>query len=105
MKRIFLIGALFLPACNPQSIADNVTGRAARSVIVNVVVNQYPRPQAEVASDCIFANASPAETEALARDVGTRAGTVTVANIRTIGNRPATMQCLTGHGLLPLAIR
>ncbi len=98
-------GFVALAACDPQSLADNVSSRAARSVVVNVLVNQYPLPQAEAATDCILANASPFETEALARDVGTRSGTVTVANISAVADRPATRACLTGRGLNPVAIR
>ena len=95
---------LLLAACSPQTLADNVTDRAARSVVVNVLVNQYPRPQAETATTCVISNATPAEVEALARDVATRAGTVTVARIRAIGDRPATQACLTAQGLIPIAV-
>ena len=95
---------LLLAACSPQTLADNVTDRAARSVVVNVLVNQYPRPQAETATTCVLQNATPAETDSLARDVATRAGTVTVATIRAIGDRPATRACLTAQGLVPIAV-
>jgi hypothetical protein len=95
---------LLLSACDPAAVTGNLTDRAARSVVVNVLVNQYPRPQAETATTCVLSNASPTETEALARDVGTRAGTVTVANIRTIGDRPATKACLAAQGLIPIAV-
>jgi hypothetical protein len=81
-----------------------VAGRAAQSVVVNVLVNQYPRPQAEVATECVLANAAPAETEQLARDVGTRAGTSTVATIRAIADRPGTLQCLASRGLAAVAV-
>ena len=102
MRRFVLL--LLLAACSPQTLADNVTDRAARSVVVNVLVNQYPRPQAETATTCVLQNATPTETEALARDVATRAGTNTVANVRAIGDRPATRACLSGQGLVPIAV-
>ena len=102
MRRFVLL--LLLAACSPQTLADNVTDRAARSVVVNVLVNQYPRPQAETATTCVLQNATPAEVEALARDVATRAGTVTVARIRAIGDRPATQGCLSAQGLIPIAV-
>lgn len=102
MRRV--LPFLFLAACSPQTLTDNLATRAARSVVVNVLVNQYPRPQAETATTCVLQNATPAETEALARDVATRAGTNTVANIRAIGDRPATRSCLTSQGLVPIAV-
>jgi hypothetical protein len=95
---------LLLAACSPQTLTDNLTSRAARSVVVNVLVNQYPRPQAETATSCVIGNATADEVEALARDVGARAGTTTVARIRAIGNRPATQGCLTSQGLVPIAV-
>jgi hypothetical protein len=105
MMRLHLVAlAPLLAACDPAAVRENVADRAAQSVIVNVLVNQYPRPQAETATLCILQNASDAETEALARDVGTRAGTTTVANIRAIADRPATVACLAGQGLSPVAI-
>ena len=72
--------------------------------MVNVLVNQYPRPQAETATSCVLRNATPAEIDGLARDVATRAGTVTVAQIRSIGDRPATQGCLAAQELAPIAV-
>lgn len=103
MRRV-LFAALLLAACDPAALRENVADRAAQSVIVNVLVNQYPRPQAEVAAECVLANAGPAEVEGLARDVGTRSGTSTVTTIRGIADRPGTVQCLAGRGLPPVAI-
>jgi len=104
MRASFLVMFLTLAACDPQSVVGNVTDRAARSVVVNVLVNQYPRPQAETATTCVLQNATRAEADSLARDVGTRAGTTTVAQIRAIGDRPATRGCLTSQGLIPIAV-
>jgi hypothetical protein len=50
-----------------------------------------------------MANASPGEIRALARDVGTRAGTLTVQNVATILRRPATAACLRARGVGPVA--
>jgi hypothetical protein len=102
--RLVVLAGLVLAACSPQSVADNFTTRAAKSVVVNVLVNQYPRPQAETATSCVIGNADATEVEALARDVGARAGTTTVARIRAIGNRPATQGCLAAQGLTPIAV-
>lgn len=83
---------------------SGVADRAAQSVVVNVLVNQYPRPAAEIATECVLSNATPAETGQLARDVATRAGTSTVATIRGIADRPGTVQCLASRGLAPVAV-
>jgi hypothetical protein len=96
--------ALALAACTPQVMADRVGEGAARSVVLNVVTNQYPRPEADQAADCVIANASVAEVQALARDVGTRAGTGTLANIAAIAARPATQSCVAGRGLAPVVV-
>jgi len=44
-------------------------------------------------------HADPSELEVLARDVGVRAGTRTVAIIQGILNRPDTQKCLTRANL------
>ena len=104
MRQSWMPILLFLAACSPGGVADTFTSRAAGSVVINVLVNQYPRPQAETASDCVLRNASVDEAVALARDFGARAGTTTVSRIRTIGNRPATQACLSAQGLAPIAV-
>lgn len=91
--------AIALAACSPQAVVVNVTDRAARSVVVTVVSAQYAAPQAEVVADCLMAVASPAESEALARDVGNRPGTVTEANMRALAERPAAADCVARAGL------
>ena len=45
---------------------------------------------------------SPAEIEALARDVGVVAGTLTKANIRTIALRPAAQACFAANDVPPV---
>ena len=104
MRHIGIVALLVLSACDAGSVADTFTTRAAKSVVINVLVNQYPRPQAETATDCVVRTATVDEVEALSRDVGARAGTSTVARIRTIANRPATLDCLTARGLSPVAV-
>jgi hypothetical protein len=103
-RALILAVGLLLPACDPAAVRAGVADRAAQPVVVNVLVNQYPRPQAEVATECVLANAAPAETEQLARDLGTRAGTSTVATIRSIADRPGSVQCLAARGLAPVAV-
>ncbi len=103
MRRAVVL-ALTLAACTPQAVTDRVSEGAARSVVLNVVLNQYPRPEADQAADCIIASASTVEVQALARDVGTRAGTSTLATIRTVAARPATQSCVDARGLAPVVV-
>jgi hypothetical protein len=97
--RLFVPVVLALAACSPQAVADKVTGRAAQSVVVSVLANQYPAAAAETAAACLLAAATPAEREALARDVGNRPGTVTEANVRMLATRPAAADCVARAGL------
>ncbi|SEN93075.1 hypothetical protein SAMN04488103_109108 [Gemmobacter aquatilis] len=105
MKPVLLLPLclLALTACSPQTLADSVNRKAARTVVVPVLQTYMTAPQAETAADCVMANASPAEMAALARDVGTRAGTLTVQNVVTIVRRPATGACMRAAGVGPIA--
>ncbi|MDR0810086.1 MAG: hypothetical protein LBE86_13335 [Gemmobacter sp.] len=103
MNRLLITSLLLAAACSPQSLADSVTRKAARSVVVPVLQNYMPAAGAEAATDCVMANASPSEINALARDVGVRAGTLTVQNVAAILRRPATADCLRARGLGPVA--
>lgn len=89
-------------ACSPQNVAEDVTRAAAKSVIQPVIANQFPEPAAEIATGCLLDNATGEELRSLARDVGTRAGTSTVATVLTIAARPAALACLANAGLQPL---
>lgn len=93
-----------LAACSPAEIATDVTRRAARSVVLPVITVTTPAPANELATDCVIANATNAELNDLARDVGVRAGTLTEQNIRTILAKPATQSCIAGKGLAPVTI-
>ena len=97
---IALCAAVVASACTPQGIADDITRRAAVSVVTPVMERDMPSPAAARATECITRNASPSELEALARDVGVVAGTLTEANIRSIALRPATQACLTASGIV-----
>ncbi len=81
-----------------------MTRRAARTVVLPVITSTTPAPANELATDCVIANASNAELNDLARDVGVRAGTLTEQNIRTILARPATQSCIAGKGLAPVTV-
>jgi hypothetical protein len=94
--------AVLSSACDPQALADSALRRAAGSVVMAVVQNEMPSPAAARATECILQNASGAEIEALARDVGVVAGTLTKANIRTIALRPAAQACFAANGVPPV---
>lgn len=96
---VLLSGLLALAACSPQSVADSVARQTARTVVLPVVKQYMPGPAAQGVTTCIIDNASAQELNALARDVGVRAGTTTVQNVMTIASRPATIQCLQTSGL------
>ncbi len=102
MRYVAPIFLLMLAACDPQQIADSVGRRAAASVVLPVVQNDMPTPVARKATDCIVSNASAAEVQALARDVGVVAGTLTKANIRTIALRPEAQACFAAAGVPPV---
>ncbi len=100
--RLVFLSLFAVAACSPQVVADNVTDRAARAVVVPVMQNYMPAPQAETAADCILQNASIEERRALARDVGVRAGTRTVQNVVSIISRPGTGACMRARGIGPI---
>ena len=95
---LFPLG-LLMAACSPQSLADGVTDRAARSVTVQVLQAYMTAPQAEIAADCVLGNADITERRALARDVGVRPGTLTSQNVTNIIRRPGTGACLRSRGV------
>ncbi len=93
-----------LAACSPAEIATDVTRKAARTVVLPVVTATTPAPANELATDCIIANATNAELNDLARDIGNRAGTLTEQNVRAILAKPTTQACIAGKGLAPVVI-
>lgn len=97
-----LIG--LLAACTPQGMTDQVARAAAKSVVLPVVQQRLPGPQAEAVAVCVIDNATSPEIFSLARDVGTRAGTSTVQTVATILQRPATLQCVLRAGIPGLAL-
>ena len=97
--RWLAVSILVVAACSPQTVADNVARRAAKSVVNPVVAQYMPSGQASVATDCVIDNANAAEISTLARDVGTRAGTTTVQTVVGVLSRPGTMQCLSSRGV------
>jgi hypothetical protein len=98
------LSALALTACTTTNPVEQVARSSAKSVVLPVVQQRLPGPQAEAVTVCVIDNANTEELFSLARDVGTRAGTTTVQTIATILKRPDTIQCVLGVGLPGLAL-
>jgi hypothetical protein len=99
-----MVMALALAACSPEKLATDVTRRTAKTVVLPVVRNVAPPPADTLATECILTNATNAELNELARNVGNEAGTLTIQNIRIIAERPSTRACIAGKGLAPLVL-
>ena len=100
MKRLTLI--LLLTACSPTDVADKVGRRAAESVVLPVVSQYMPGPQAQGVTRCVIDNATANEIQTLARDIAVQAGSSTVQTVMGIAARPETLACITSAGLPPL---
>ena len=103
MRRVLI--ALFLAtlaACSPAEVVGKVNRRAAESVVQPVVNIDMPAGVADLATACILDAASPAEVQALARDVGVEAGSSTKARIRDLALRPGAQACFAARGVPPL---
>jgi len=99
-----ICAVLALAACTTNDPVEAVARVTAKSVVLPVVQQRLPGPQAEAVAVCIIDNANTNEIFSLARDVGTRAGTSTVQTIATILQRPNTIQCVLGAGLPGLSL-
>lgn len=103
MTRLLIaVGVATLAACSPVELAGKVSRRAAESVVQPVVNINMPAGVANEATACILDAASPAEIDALARDVGVEAGSSTKARIRELALRPAAQSCFAARGVPPL---
>lgn len=95
---------LALAACSPDQVGTEITRRTAKTVVLPVVRVVMPPPADTLATECVLNNATNAELNALARNVGNSAGTLTIQTIRTIAARPSTQACIAGQGLAPLVL-
>ena len=103
MTRIaFSLIMVGLMACSPADLANKVSRRAAETVVQPVVNIDMPAGVAQQATGCILDAASPAEVDALARDVGVEAGTSTKARIRELALRPGAQSCFAARSVPPL---
>lgn len=103
MRWLFMTAsAALLISCSPAELANKVSRRAAESVVQPVVNINMPAGVAQTATACILDAASPAEVQALARDVGVEAGSSTKARIRELALRPGAQACFAARGVPPL---
>ena len=89
-----LVAGFGLAACSPQDVADKIGRRTAETVVRPIVDDRLAGPQADAATRCVVQNASAAEVQSLARDVGVYAGTSTEATVWAIVARSETQACL-----------
>lgn len=99
-----LLFVLAFAACTTTNPVEQIARTSAKSVVLPVVQQRLPGPQAEAVTVCVIDNANTAEIMSLARDVGTRAGTTTVQTIATILQRPETIKCVVSVGLPGLTL-
>ncbi len=99
-----MVLALVLAGCSPEELATDVTRRTAKTVVLPVMRDVVSPPADSLATECILNNATNAELNLLARNVGNSAGTLSIQTIRTIAGRAATRACLAGQGLPPLVL-
>ena len=102
--RMALACVLALAACTSGDPRTAVTRQVAKSVVLPVVAQRLPGPQAQAVTTCVIDNATVGDLNALARDVGTRAGTSTVATIAGVLRRPETVRCVLGAGIPGLSV-
>lgn len=103
--RAALVFTLFIAACTSTGdVGLDVLRATAKTVVLPVVQQRLPGPQAEAVTICVLDNASRDEIVSLAKDVGTRAGSSTVQTIATILQRPNTVQCVLRAGLPGLTL-
>ena len=95
MRSVLILG-LCVAACLPTDVADKVGRRAAETVVLPVVAQYLPGQAADATTRCIIENASANDIQSLIRDVGTVAGTSTVATVLGIAARPETAACIAG---------
>ena len=102
--KIYVVALSFaaLAACSPADLADKVSRRAAEAVVQPVVNIDMPAGVANAATACILDAASPAEVDALARDVGVEAGSSTKIRLRELALRPGAQACFAANGVPPL---
>jgi hypothetical protein len=99
MTRLSLIAtALLLAGCTEVMQSANVaTSNTAKRVVTQSIFTGFPDIPKQLtgpAADCVIANATIDEKNALAGDAVTGIGEATTIRVNTILSRPATNACL-----------
>jgi hypothetical protein len=103
--RAALALTLLVAACTSTGdVGLDVLRATAKTVVLPVVQQRLPGPQAEAVTICVLDNAEKSEIISLAKDVGTRAGSSTVQTVATILQRPNTVQCVLRAGIPGLTL-
>jgi hypothetical protein len=102
MRKLAILCAMALTACNPMDLVGNASENAARGVVLPVLAQDLPAPVAEKGTDCIMAATSRAEQLILARDLGVSPGPQTISNIRNIAARADVLACFAAQSVPPL---
>ena len=92
------LGLALLAGCDTP-LGDNALRLAALQVVQPVIETGLPADQANLSAHCIVDGAAPAELQALARDLGVRAGPSTTALIADLLSRPQVQTCLAEANL------
>lgn len=74
----------------------------AKSVVLPIVEERVPGPEAVLIADCVIENAETTEILSLVKDAATGPDSDTVWLVFEIAKRPGTLKCLATSGLAPL---
>ena len=98
---LILMAALALSGCMQGDVADDISRKAARSVVKPVLAEKLPGVPTEAMTDCVIDNASSAEIVTLAKAAAIGVQQDTYDTALGIAKRPETIQCIATDGLAP----
>ncbi|WP_237072598.1 succinate dehydrogenase [Pseudaestuariivita rosea] len=98
-----LIAGLFLTACEPDGLADQVARQEAKEVVNRVIDRRFPGANVEPVTDCIIDNASAREILRIASASVTGIDQETTNLVVEIATRPETITCMA-EDALPILI-
>lgn len=92
---------LSLSACMQTDLVDDVSRRAAKSVVNPILAQRLPGVPTEPMTDCVIDNATSGEILTLARAAAIGIQPDTYDTVLGIAKRPETIQCIATNGLAP----
>ncbi|NSX53183.1 succinate dehydrogenase [Parasulfitobacter algicola] len=101
---IAVVASLFLTACEPDGIGDQIARQQAKDVVNRVVDRQFPGANVAPVTDCIIDNASGSEIIQIASASVTGIDQKTTNLVVEIALRPRTIEC-AAENALPLILR